>query len=141
MATAERRRASWTTGSYSLPHVRPCAIVVINETLRELRVEQHPDKTSIGRIERGFTFLGYWITAEGVTGVAPSAQQNFEERKARLYEQNAPPEVIRKRVELYIRRWRQGVLAGVCGVCDSLSKVVFRFQDSFPHHQRNHAGE
>ncbi len=89
------------------------AIVIINETLRELRVEQHPDKTSIGRIERGFTFLGYWITAEGVTGVAPSAVRNFEERKARLYGQNAPPEVIRERVELYVRRWRQWVLAGV----------------------------
>jgi hypothetical protein len=32
------------------------AIVVVNETLRELRVEQHPDKTFIGRMERGFTF-------------------------------------------------------------------------------------
>ena len=80
------------------------------------RVEQHPDKTSIGRIARGFTFLGYWITAEGVAGVAPSAVQNFEERKARLYEQNAPPEVNRERVELYVRRWRQWVLAGVRGV-------------------------
>ena len=38
------------------------ALVTVNETL-ELRVEQHPDKTFIGRIERGFTFLGYWITA------------------------------------------------------------------------------
>jgi hypothetical protein len=33
------------------------AVRVVNETLRELRV-QHPDKTFIGRIERGFTFLG-----------------------------------------------------------------------------------
>ena len=89
------------------------AIVIVNETLRELRVEQHPDKTSIGRIERGFTFLGYWITAKGVTGVAPSAWKNFEDRVARLYEQNAPPEVIRKRVGLYVRRWRQWLLAGI----------------------------
>jgi hypothetical protein len=51
------------------------AIVIINETLRELRVEQPPDKTSIGRIERGFTFLGYWITAKGATGAAPSVGQ------------------------------------------------------------------
>jgi hypothetical protein len=28
-------------------------------------VEQHPDKTLVGRIERGFTFLGYWITEKG----------------------------------------------------------------------------
>jgi hypothetical protein len=37
------------------------AVVIVNETLRELRVEQHPDKTFIGRIKRGFTFLGYWM--------------------------------------------------------------------------------
>ena len=66
------------------------AIVIVNETLRELRVEQHPDKTFVGWIKRGFTFLGYWITEKGVTGVAPSAWQGFQERVARLYEQNAP---------------------------------------------------
>lgn len=30
----------------------------MNETLRELRVEQHPDKKSIGCIERGVRFWG-----------------------------------------------------------------------------------
>jgi hypothetical protein len=34
---------------------------------------EHPDKTFIGRIERGFTFLGCWITKQGATRVAPSA--------------------------------------------------------------------
>ena len=48
-----------------------------NETLRKLRVEQHPDTTFIGRIERGFTFLGYWITEKGVTEVAPSTWEAF----------------------------------------------------------------
>jgi hypothetical protein len=33
-------------------------------------VDQHPDKTFIGQIEWGFTFLGYCITKQGVTGVA-----------------------------------------------------------------------
>ena len=31
-------------------------------------------------------FLGLWITAQGVAGVAPATLRNFEERKARLYE-------------------------------------------------------
>ena len=35
--------------------------------LRELRVEQHSDKTFVGWIKHGFTFLGYWITEKGVT--------------------------------------------------------------------------
>jgi PilZ domain-containing protein len=42
-------------------------------------VEQHPDKTFIGRIERGFTFLGYWITKRGVTGIAPATWQAYFE--------------------------------------------------------------
>jgi hypothetical protein len=38
---------------------------IVNETLRELRLEQHPDKTFVGRTEWGFTFLGYWIAKQG----------------------------------------------------------------------------
>ena len=66
--------------------------------LRELRVEQHPDKTFIGRIERGFTFLGYWITEKGVTGIEPSAWEGFQERVTRFYEQDAPREETLRRI-------------------------------------------
>ena len=89
------------------------AAVIVNEMLRELRVEQHPDKTFVGWIRRGFTFLGYWITEKGVTGVAPATWIAFQERVARLYEQNAPPEKVRRSVELYVRRWRRWVVSGV----------------------------
>ena len=34
------------------------AVPVVNETLAELKVQQHPDKTFIGRSEQGFAFLG-----------------------------------------------------------------------------------
>jgi hypothetical protein len=78
-------------------------------------VEQHPDKTFIGRIERGFTFLGYWITEKGVTGVAPSTWEAFQERVARLYEQNAPQEECLWRIGQYVRRWQQWVISGVRG--------------------------
>ena len=37
------------------------AVRIVNETLNLLKVEQHPDKTFIGRVERGFDFLGYFI--------------------------------------------------------------------------------
>jgi hypothetical protein len=80
--------------------------------LRELRVEQHPDKTFAGRIERGFTFLGYWITKEGVTEVAPSTYDAFQARLVRLYAQNARLEETRRGVELYVRRWKRW---GSCG--------------------------
>ena len=48
------------------------AVRLVNQTLAELKVEQHPDKTFIGRVEKGFPFLGYPIATAGIIGVAPS---------------------------------------------------------------------
>src|ERR1017187_3243489 len=108
------------------------AVVIVNQTLRELSVEQHPDKTFIGRIERGFTFLGYWITEKGVTGVAPSAWEAFQERVARLYEQNAPLEEIRRGVEQYVRRWSQWVRSGVRDVSGSFLWPLVLVRSAIP---------
>jgi hypothetical protein len=33
----------------------------VKQTFAALKVSQHPDKTFIGRIERGFDFLGYYF--------------------------------------------------------------------------------
>lgn len=84
-------------------------------------------RTFIGRIERGFTFLGYWITEKGVTGVAPSTWEAFQERVARLYEQDAPPEEIRRRIEQCVRRWMRWVVSGVRDV-----SVAFVGRDECP---------
>jgi hypothetical protein len=89
------------------------AVRMVNQTLQELRVEQHPDKPFVGQIERGFTFLAYWITEKGVTGVEPSTWEAFQERVARLYEQNAPQEEILRRIEQYVRRWKGWVWSGL----------------------------
>jgi RNA-directed DNA polymerase len=43
------------------------AIRIVNQTLAELKVAQHPDKTFIGQISRGFDFLGYRISPDGLT--------------------------------------------------------------------------
>jgi hypothetical protein len=41
------------------------AVKLVNQTLRALSLEKHPDKTFIGRIERGFDFLGYHSVWQG----------------------------------------------------------------------------
>ena len=46
------------------------AVRIVNETLAELKVEQHPDKTFIGRVRRGFDFVEYRFTSSGLIGVA-----------------------------------------------------------------------
>ena len=42
----------------------------MNRTLAELKVEQHPDNTFIGRVRRGFDFLGYLFAPAGWSGPA-----------------------------------------------------------------------
>jgi hypothetical protein len=41
------------------------AVRVLNQTLQELKLEKHPDKTYIGKIERGFDVLGYHFSPQG----------------------------------------------------------------------------
>ena len=76
------------------------AVRLVNQTLAELKVEQHPDKTFIGRVSRGFDFLGYLFTPAGLE-VAPRAVERCAERVSRLYEQGA--DLIR--IGAYVRRW------------------------------------
>jgi len=78
----------------------------------ELKVEQHPDKTFVGRISRGFEFLGYAITTPGIVGVAKKTWERFVERVTRLYEQYADS----VRIADYVRRWRVWVVSGLQGV-------------------------
>ncbi len=63
-------------------------------------VEQHPDKTFIGRISRGFDFLGYTFTPAGLD-VAPQTVERCVERVSRLYEQD----VDLLHIGAYVRRW------------------------------------
>lgn len=43
------------------------AVRVVNQTLGQLKLEKHPDKTFIGRIEKGFDFLGYHFAPGGLS--------------------------------------------------------------------------
>jgi hypothetical protein len=84
------------------------AIRLVNQELAELKVRQHPDKTFIGRIERGFDFLGYQFGPSGL-GIARPTVERFVERARRLYEQGAD----RLRIDEYVRRWWKWVTAGI----------------------------
>jgi RNA-directed DNA polymerase len=76
------------------------AIQIVNQTLNELKVESHPDKTFIGRIAKGFDFLGYSFEPKGLSVVSKTLA-NFLERKTQLYEQGATV----RRIGKYVRNW------------------------------------
>ena len=83
------------------------AIKVVNEALNDLRVVKHPDKTFIGRIARGFDFLGYWFSAAGLS-IARKTVERMVEKALRLYEQDAMVSCI----EACLVRWRRWVKSG-----------------------------
>ena len=82
------------------------AIRVLNQTFSELRLEKHPDKTFIGRIGKGFDFLGYHFSPEGLS-VAEKTIEKFLARAVRLYEQEQAFGF--PLLGLYVRRWMSWV--------------------------------
>lgn len=79
----------------------------LKQWFSEYGFEAHPDKTQIGRTEKGFDWMGAWLTHKGVTDIAPRAKANHREKVRRLYERLA-------RVPLYARkRERQRIHATV----------------------------
>lgn len=86
------------------------AVKTVNQHLDNLNLAKHPDKTFIGRIEKGFDFLGYHFDRTGLR-VATATLQRFLDKAARLYEQEhrdpQGPAVLGR----YVRRW----LGWACG--------------------------
>jgi len=64
------------------------AVRVVNQQLSALQLRQHPDKTFIGKAERGFDFLSYHFTPKAITPAAISLKR-CAERITRLHEQGA----------------------------------------------------
>ena len=88
------------------------AVRVVNEVLASLRLEKHPDKTTIGRIKNGFDFLGYHFGPGGVS-VAKQTLVKFVTKASRLYEQERVGACAPDVLGMYVRRWAR---AGFCEV-------------------------
>ena len=90
------------------------AVKVVNQVLASLRLAKHPDKTFIGKIAKGFDFLGYHFSPDGLR-VATKTLANFVARVRQLYEQE-PGEGGSARLGAYVQRWMRWVHAGLLAV-------------------------
>ncbi len=63
------------------------AVRVLNQTFNALGLEKHPDKTFIGRVERGFDFLGYHLAPGRLTLSRTSVEQLLERAHRRYIKQ------------------------------------------------------
>ena len=88
------------------------AIALVNAQLDGLGLAKHPDKTFVGRIEKGFDFLGYHFGRERLA-VAEKTIANFVERVTRLHEQNRSHPDGALRLGQYVRRWMGWAAGGL----------------------------
>ncbi len=88
------------------------AVKAVNAILGSLRLEKHPDKTFIGKIDKGFDFLGYHFSRAGLT-VARATIEKFVERAFRLYEQDRKEPLSSSRFGTYVRRWTDWATGGL----------------------------
>ncbi len=84
------------------------AIKATNQVMSELRVIKHPDKTFIGRVARGFDFLGYWFSPVGL-GIARKTVERMVENM---------PQCVRRvhrarKADAYFQRWCRWVKGGI----------------------------
>ncbi len=91
------------------------AVRAVNAVLGALGLEKHPDKTFIGKIERGFDFLGYRFSREGLR-VAKATIERFVARATRLYEQEREDREGSSALGMYVRRWNGWVKGGLGGL-------------------------
>jgi RNA-directed DNA polymerase len=91
----------------------------LNQILNGLKVEKHPDKTFIGKIEKGFDFLGYHFSKEPLK-IARITWQKHALHITQLYEQlrkkKATSNEMASSLGLYVTRWQRWAVAGLKGI-------------------------
>jgi hypothetical protein len=87
-------------------------VQALTQSLAEAKLEKHPDKTFIGRTEKGFDFLGYHFNPKGLS-VAVVTWEKFAARWHRLYEQERSHPERRGLLGDYVRRWQRWATAGI----------------------------
>jgi RNA-directed DNA polymerase len=89
------------------------AVRVLNETFAELGLEKHPDKTFIGRTEKGFDFLGYRLGRGRAIGLARATLERHRQKAHRLQEQERARGTTSGALGDYRRRFRRWAGAGL----------------------------
>jgi RNA-directed DNA polymerase len=84
----------------------------VNQHFHQLKVEQAPDKTFIGKISKGLDLLGYQFEKEKIT-VSKRTIQNHIRRLTQLYEQNKHQPNWNMLLDDYRQRWVTWVYSGI----------------------------
>lgn len=95
------------------------AVKRVNQVFNSLKLKQAPDKTFIGKLERGFDFLGYHFIGSQLT-VARKTVEKHVLHIIQLYEQlrmkKATSHVVTFSLGVYVTRWQRWAAAGLQGI-------------------------
>jgi len=98
------------------------AVKLMNQCFELLKVKQHPDKTFIGKIEKGFDFLGYHFSRQSIK-LAKNTVNKHLEKIHQLYEQQKRKKATSNEMTLilddYLKRWRRWCTAGLDNITTS----------------------
>lgn len=101
------------------------AVRVVNQVLAKLKLAKHPDKTFIGRIGKGFDWLGYHVWPGGLR-VADQTLDRFLSRVRQLYELESKEESFSVRLGVYVLHWMRWVYASL-----ALDRVEISLQNDW----------
>jgi RNA-directed DNA polymerase len=104
-------------------HLRK-AVRTVNQHFNQLKVEQAPDKTFIGKISKGWDFLGYQFGKDKLR-VSKRTLENHIRRLSRLYEQKKHLPNWQILLDDYRRRWVTWVYAGIPSSIINFNKVTY----------------
>jgi RNA-directed DNA polymerase len=95
------------------------AVKQLNQILNKLKVEKRPDKTFIGKISRGFDFIGYHFDGQQLTVAVKTVEKHVTHYR-QLYEQlrkkKATSGEMASILGLYAKRWQRWAIAGLPGI-------------------------
>jgi len=94
--------------------VRNCfcckAVRTVNQHFNQLKIEQAPVKTFIGKISRGWDFLGYHFDGKHLTVATKTAEKHVVHYR-QLYEQLRKKKATSVEMDLalglYVKRWQR----------------------------------
>jgi RNA-directed DNA polymerase len=100
------------------------AVRKVQQVLKKLKLALHPKKRFIGRVKKGFSFLGYFIRPNRRLRPSATSLERLKVRSHRLYEQKA----CKSRLWDYITRWTRwlwGALGGLVSTKGGIKRYYY----------------
>ena len=108
------------------------AVRKVQQVLKQLKLALHPKKRFIGRVKKGFSFLGYFIRPNRRLRPSATSLERLKVRSHRLYEQKA----CKSRLWDYITRWTRwlwGALGGLVSTKGGIKRYYYYILGQLRH--------